>query len=88
MAEFPRWVFGGTRILYSWRLTSDANSRETRVMRPEGTDQTRWPVYLPRTDGISPDSREFVYAGVAEGDSLVVLMCGGSTTWLGRASVN
>ncbi len=75
LAQFPRWLNAGTEILYTWRLTIDAESLETRVMGADGNDQHPWPIHLYDSEAISPDSEEIVLPGLQQGygDSLAVL---------------
>ncbi len=75
-AQFPRWLYGGTYILYYWQLSNDAAQRETRVVTANGRDDGKWPLYLYQSDAISPDSESVVLHGIQD-DSLAVLFVRG-----------
>lgn len=86
-AQYPRWLHSGMDILYTWRLTRDALSVETRVMHADGAAQQTWPLHLYDSDAISPDSEEVVLPGLQpeSGDSLVVLFLRGITDVAGTS---
>jgi hypothetical protein len=70
----PQWFYGGTHILYTWRLARDP-TEETRIIRSDGTDQDVWPTRVYHFDSISPDSRYIITSG-AQDDSTWVLFIG------------
>jgi Tol biopolymer transport system component len=72
MATWPQWFNSGEHILYSWRLLSDATSRETRIIRENGSEDSRWLFSLDFFDVPSPDSNYLITAG-PQADSVFVL---------------
>ena len=66
-ADDPRWLYGGTHILYSWHQNNSSNN-STRLMRADGSGDSPWPVRVHHWDAISPDSRYVIKIGVQPGD--------------------
>jgi dipeptidyl aminopeptidase/acylaminoacyl peptidase len=65
-ADDPRWLYGGTHILYSWHQNNSSNS--TRLMRADGSGDSPWPVRVHYWDAISPDSRYVITIAAQPGD--------------------
>jgi dipeptidyl aminopeptidase/acylaminoacyl peptidase len=72
LSQYPRWVLGGSQIIYSWR-PGDPTLIETRIMRADGSHQVTWSTHLFDSEAISPDSRHFVLIRGQVSDSLGVL---------------
>jgi Tol biopolymer transport system component len=71
--EDPRWFYGGSHLLYYWSDDNHSTAAQTRIMRADGSEQSRWPVFIAYYDAISPDSRYLVTHG-AQHDSLVLFI--------------
>jgi dipeptidyl aminopeptidase/acylaminoacyl peptidase len=65
--DYPQWIEGGERIIYESYDESTFSRHETRVMKADGSDASRWPIDL--RGGPSALSRDGKFLVVVDADS-------------------